>query len=634
MSRALALALLPLVACHTVYVVPPEAPALEEGLRIPIDRSTGKPLLGVSEGPDYRGPTYDVQGPDLDGLSADTEVWSVTRRWYEVSDEAGVAWAAGSGLTWDAKFAAWVDAMDATTSEDGHVTVELLTPWGERLPAPRLECAEMAMFLRVTFAAWYELPFFLTAWHADVGDVHMGHFGIVTDDGQRLVGYPSFALDYDDHRDGLAIDTAPAVWPSDPALAAAALTTLRDDDVGFLGDDAFAGAYFDAVFLNKRVGHLLLRLLVNHGSMHLAGDTNTWDLDPEGLREGDFVVQRWSGWGIGHVVVLKEVDHVDGQVDAEVVYGSMPRIQPRWYDEAGSLAYLTSRTTGSGEVDSTGTPYSQYGGGLKRWRTPVAKDGHWVNIVPVADRALYIEGDDWTALEARPLELAALLGDLTPEEHRDALLDRIDTARDALREKPASCTNRTRREEAFAELYALMDTSFGMDRTEVDATYRLLEDAVFAELDYTQSKTCCWNQTTEAMADVVLDLAEAEAEAAEAAGTCVEPTVFRAEADAGDGYDRWASHAATMGVEWVPWTADEACPWSDVAADTVLPVEGSACGEAPAEDPDAGCGDLDWEGTCDGSTVRWCEGDRVYTYSCPEHLTCGWDDDLDYTWCL
>jgi hypothetical protein len=639
-SRLL-LSLLVLSACHTVYLPPEVAPEQEVGLRIPIDRGTGKPLLDVAEPEGFRGPTYDVLGPRLSGLSWETEVWPVTRRWYEISDEAGVAWAADSGLTWDEKYAAWVDAMGETTSEDGHVTVEILTPWGARLPSPRLECAEMAMFLRATFASWHELPFFLTAWHADVGDVHMGHMGIVDDDGRRLSGYPRFAIDYVDHRGDLDVTTPwTGSWPSDANLAAAALTQLRDDDVGFLGDDAFAGAYFDALFLNKRTGHLLLRLLTHHGSMHLASPTNTWDLAPEALREGDFVVQRWSDWGIGHVVVLKEVDEVDGQLDAEVVYGSMPRIQPRWYNEALSLPYLTSRTAGSGEVDGSGTPYSHYGGGLKRWRTPVAKDDHWVNIVPVGDRDHYLDDDDHEALQARPVQIAALLGDLTPEEHRDALLARIDNARDALREKPSSCTNRSRREEAFAELYPLMEEQFGMDRTEVDATYRLLEDHVFAELDYSQSKTCCWNQATAEMADIVLDLAEDEAADADAAGTCVEPTVFRAEAHAGDGYDRWADHAASLGraSDWRPWSADETCPWSDVAADTVLaaPATCTDSDEPVDDDPtdDSACGDLDWAGECAGDTVRWCEEDRVYTYSCPAHLTCSWGDDLDFYWCL
>ncbi len=247
--------------------------------------------------------------------------------------------------------------------------------------------------------------------------------------------------------------------------------------------------------------------------------------------------------------------------------------------------------------------------------------------MPVADRDVYIDDDDFDALEARPMELAALLGDLTPEEHRDALQERIDIARSALRDRPSSCTNRTRREEAFAELYVVMETHFAMTRDEVDSSYRLLEDAVFAELDYEQSNTCCWNQSTPAMAEIMLNLAELEA----SDDSCVEVTVFRAEADGADGYSRWADHATALGRadEWVVWSADETCPWSDVPQDVVTsPTD--TCEEPVDVDP---CGGLDWAGTCEGETVRWCENERVYSYDCPPHLSCGWVDDLDYAWC-
>ena len=56
---------------------------------------------------------------------------------------------------------------------------------------------------------------------------------------------------------------------------------------------------------------------------------------------------------------------------------------------------------------------------------------------------------------------------------------------------PASCAARIRREEAFAELYELENDSFYNSRSEVDATYRKLEDYVLSALVYDQSKTCC-----------------------------------------------------------------------------------------------------------------------------------------------
>lgn len=620
-----------LTGCSTVYLAPSEAPdRMEAELRVPLDRATGKPLLDVSP-IDYRSLGYESAGPTTSTLDAGSEVWEVTGRWYDRTPEAGMAWAADSDLTWDEKFAAWVDLMGPTTGDDGHITMELITPFGTTLPAPRLECAEMAMFLRATFASWYGLPYFVTAWHSAVGDLHMGHFGVVDDNGKRVTGYPSYALDYVDHSDSYD----GGAWPDDPSLDDRALTVLLDDHNDHLGEGAYTGAYLDEIFLNKRTGHFLMTLLTNAGSMHLASPRNTFDLAPIAIREGDVSVQRWSTTGIGHVVVLKEVDWVDDQLDVSIVYGSMPRIQPKWYDETMATSYLTSRTAGSDEVDGSGTVFSAYGGGLKRWRTPVVLGGRWVNIVPVVDRGDYIGDTDHAALGARVDTIAYLLGAKTPEEQRDALLERIEIARDALRQTPASCANRTRREEAFDELYDLMEAEFGMAREEVDLTYRLLEDHVFAELSYADSKTCCWNGTTEVMYDVVMDYAEAEQ--ADAVDTCLEPTVFRSETT---GYTRWSDHAATLGADWKAWSEDEACPQRDVVQDTVMADALSWC-EAEVEstepspaDAVEGCGDLTWEGTCEGDTVQWCEDGYAYSYSCPEHLTCGWDDDEDYNWCL
>ena len=621
-------------ACHTVYAPTAQAPdRAEESLRIPIDRSTGKPLLDTADAVYRSNNGLHSQGPSEAGLSSSTEVWEVTGRWYEISGESGPAWATDSGLTWDEKYAAWVDRMAPVTSDDGHMTVEMITPWGDTLPAPRLECAEMGMFLRATFASWYGLPFFMTAWHADVGDIHMGHFGIVDSNGQRVTGYSSFGTQYDDHTD----TWDGGAWPTDGKLAGRALTTLKDDLNEFLGDDAYAGAYFDKLFLNKRTGYFLLNLLTHTGSMHLASPRNTWDIQPEVMREGDVLVQRWQSLGIGHVVVLKEVEEVDGQLDVEVVYGSMPRIQPKWYGESIASSYLTSEYAGGGEVDGGGTPYSRYHGGLKRWRSPVVLGGRWVNIVQVSDRDAYISATDYDTLEARPEKTEALLGGGTPEDKAEAIEARIDVARESLRKRPASCANRIRREEAFDELYTLMGEHFDMDKATVDAEYRLLEDYVFAELSYDDSKTCCWNQTTEAMWEIVVDYAAEEQE--DAGDVCLPPTVFRAE----DGdYARWADFADATGRGhlWNPWSEDETCPQRDAIDDVVVQDLDGWCDtlEAPTVTPDApaadeGCGDLTWEGACDGDTVTWCQNDVVETYSCPEHLTCGYDDDFAYYWC-
>lgn len=607
----------------------------EAGLDIPVDRETGKPLLDEARALQRSGATgFEAAGPKIAGLSASTEVWAAPRRWYEISAEAGIAWPANSGWTWDQKFAAWVDSLETTASEEGWTTVEIRTPWGRELPSPRLECAELGMFLRAAFASWYGLPFTMTAWHPDVGNLHFGHFGVVNDDGVRITGYPTYAVTYTDHTGAMAGKSAADVlasWPSDATLAARKLTSLADDHNGWLGENAYAGAYFDQMFLNKRAGYFMLSLLTNMGSMHLASDVNTFNLAPTAIREGDVSVQRWQAQGIGHVVVLKEVDWVSEMLQPEVVYGSMPRIQPKWYDETISRTYLTSPSAGGAQTDASGTPYSRFGGGLKRWRTPVQKNGRWMNIVPVKDRESFIVANDYARIEGRLTELEALMGTLTPEEEKAAILERIEVAREALRSKPASCSNRTRREDAFDDLYTLMETAFGQDRAAVDAEYRQLEDYVLAELTYDQSKTCCWNSTTSAMFDIVMDYAEQEQEQ----DACVEPTVFRAEQG---GYDRWKDYAAATNraAAWVAWSEDEACPQRTVRDDAIAASEAVHWCALPTQagGSESGCNGVTWEGYCDGPTVTWCQDDAIETYTCPAHLTCGWDEAAAYYWCL
>ena len=523
--------------------------------------------------PVHRSVGYQSSGPSTVHMSWDTTVWDTPNRWYQVSDEAGLAWPSHSGLTWDEKYAAWVDSLPATVSESGKTTVLLTTPWGRELPSPRLECAEMAMFLRVTFASWHGLPFFMTAYSSTYGDIHYGHFGIVDDDGARLSGYPRFATAYTDYTDThghLPEAELLASWPDDAVLEDRQLTSSGDDYIQFLdpGEGEYAGAYMDEIFLNKRTGHFLARLLVNYGSIHLASARNTWNLQPEAIREGDLLMQRWQSQGIGHTVVVKEVGTLpDGNLDVEVIFGSMPRIQPVWYEVAIAKSYFTSQKSGGPALSNEGVPYSHLGGGLKRWRTPVLLGDLWVNIVPMDDRDEWIGSTDYEALEARVATFSDILGPLSPTERRDGLLERIRIARDNLSRSPASCANRTRREEAFDELYTLMADEWGWSPEQVDATYRELEDYIFAELSYDESKTCCWNSSTEAMYQIIVDFNEAEIADAHAHGECALPTVFKARDNGG--YEPFAGYAVATGrgADWVPWSADEACPQADVLED-------------------------------------------------------------------
>ena len=98
--------------------------------------------------------------------NSDTAVWEVHNQWEDTDTpaarEAGLAWGEDSGLTWDEKYQRWVQSLPRIPGLDGrNDTFMLTTPWGVERPSPALECAELSMFLRITFAAWYELPLFL-----------------------------------------------------------------------------------------------------------------------------------------------------------------------------------------------------------------------------------------------------------------------------------------------------------------------------------------------------------------------------------------------------------------------------------------------------------------------------------------
>jgi hypothetical protein len=166
--------------CDAVGSGVPTPSVVENGdPAVPLDPDLGKPLLP----PELRAGKADslagYAGPYTSGLSSSARVWTVARAWNDVEAEAGMAWPANSGLTWDEKYSAWLDVMQPTDSISYHDTFELVTPWGKTLPAPRLECAEAAMFLRATFASWYNLPFYLSAYSPTHSRLYFGHFGIV-----------------------------------------------------------------------------------------------------------------------------------------------------------------------------------------------------------------------------------------------------------------------------------------------------------------------------------------------------------------------------------------------------------------------------------------------------------------------
>jgi hypothetical protein len=499
-----------------------------------------------------------------------TQVWTARNKWEDTTTTAaraaGLAWAADSGLTWDQKYGAWVASLEWIPSVDNYsTTVKLTTPWGKTLPSPSLECAELSLFLRITFAAWFELPLFFETMESGGARVFFGHNGVRTATG-RYASSPEFAVRYQDLTKST---TWPTTWPKDTALRAKRVAG-GEDTQPMIGPGATLGTYLDEIHLNKRAGYFTIMALDYLGSMNIADASNAYNIVPEAVRPGDTLIERWQRSGIGHTLVVKEIANLPGgSRDVTTISGSMPRRQGVRQSGQSSKGYFTSDFTGGAGANSDGDDYAKLGGGLKRWRVAKNVNGYWTNTWMAADEGSWINSTDYARIGARPARFEQLLGQVAPAQQRAELLVQIADARHHLSQFPASCSARERREQAFRALYEVSGRAFGQAREDVDAEYRELEDYVFAELDYAKSKTCCWNSSTAGMYDIVMDKARADAAAAEAAGRCEAPAVFAARSD---GYALWASHAAQLGrgLEWRAWSEDEPCAQRAVAQDAPM----------------------------------------------------------------
>lgn len=496
-----------------------------------------------------------------------TQVWEINNQWEDktttAAKEAGLAWGANSGLNWDQKYVKWVKSLPRINSTGGYntySTYSITNPYGKTLPAPALECAETAYFLRATFASWYKLPFYVETVDSSGRRVFLGHFGFRTST-SRYGNTPNFKRSYQDHRN-LSAQAIAANWPQDSSLRG---KKLGDDDLQlFLGADVHMGVYLDEMFLNKRVGHFMVYLLTWFGSINLASTRNTYNLKPEAIQEGDVLLERWQRTGIGHTLVVKNVEALDGgHFDAELVSGSMPRRQGVWESAASSKYYFTLQATGGTGTNADGEEYAKLGGGIKRWRVTKKVSGKWRNTFMDADRSSWINSGDYAAIAARPGTFEEILGNLTPQQKRDVYLANIQAKRQHLEDHPASCSARIAREDNFEKLYELMHTHFGKTRAQVDQLYRTLADYVFAELTYNRSKTCCWNGTTRAMYNIIMEYAQSMVNAG---GTCHAPPVFKA---VSGGYDVFKQYAISTGRgnQWVSWSEDESCPQRDTQND-------------------------------------------------------------------
>ncbi|HEY5950373.1 MAG TPA: hypothetical protein VIV40_33005, partial [Kofleriaceae bacterium] len=307
-------------------------------------------------------------------------------------------------------------------------------------------------------------------------------------------------------------------------------------------------------------------LVLNYlSSANVADTANTYNLVPEAVRPGDVLLERWQASGIGHTLVVKEVKPIGASsYDVTTISGSMPRRQGVKDSGESSKYYFTSEYTG-------GVGYEKLGGGIKRWRVAKNVGGYWTNTWMNADEAHWINSTDIAQIGARPERFRSLLGQVDPQLQKAELLNQIADARHHLEQYPASCSARERRETAFRALYTLSAQHFGKSKAQVDDQYRDLADYALGELEYTKSKTCCWNSSTAAMYDLIVKKAQADKADADSRHVCEAPIVFAARSD---GYKLWADYAASVGraSEWRAWSEDESCPQKTVAADTVAPL--------------------------------------------------------------
>ena len=167
--------------------------------------------------------------------------------------------------------------------------------------------------------------------------------------------------------------------------------------------------------------------------------------------------------------------------------------------------------------------------------------------------------------------------------------------------------------------------------------FRAEEDYVFAELEYTESKTCCWNSSTGDMFDIAMQV---NAKLQEEAAACLPPVVFKA---TDGGYEVFADHNRAL---WIPWSADEHCPQQDTQNDVEVAHDwvnycdwkeaaGDSGGDTGGDDSggdDSGGGDsggdaASCEGACGEQSADgcWCDDACVENEDCCDDIesVCG-----------
>ena len=456
-------------------------------------------------------------------------VWVPAHAWTDTTPD---------GKTYDELYAEWLAGI---LHDSGGQDVRYTLADGTVVPAPSLECADTALFLRFLFASEYGLPMFVRGWN-NGGWNYWGHFGWLDSRGARIVNYANHPINAERG------SYAPLQNRN---------RYLPENLQSYPFEGATIGQYLDAVLTNKRFGFFVQDLWTMIYSGSIVDDYNTFYVRPEVIHGGDLQMHRYdSTGGIGHTITIQDVERSpsgERLVRVDIIQSYMPT-HP-WI--VNGYSELTSYT-----------PDPATHGGLRRWRRPTLQDGRWYMVT---DESVAAVGSE---VPNNPQRFAELFN-LNPQDEVNTMLETIDLQRRALFVNPNSCRRREQRETAFGTLYELylgtpeLYQSLGFTsqptaeelRVAVDRQYRMVDDYIWAPLTYESSWVCHWNPSDTAVNNDMYRATVAYNREALAASGCEALRVFRAEdvssADGTDGFDDLATWARDHGYQWAAYRNDE-----------------------------------------------------------------------------
>jgi hypothetical protein len=465
-------------------------------------------------------------------------VWNVEHAWED---------RAPNGMTYDELYADWLSNIQHNSNGR-----EISYTDGTVVPAPSLECADTALFLRFLFASEYKLPMFVRGWY-EGGWNYWGHFGWLSARGNRMVDYSGHPLN------AARGSYAPLQNRN---------RYLPDNLQAYPSQGSTIGEYLDAVLTNKRFGFFYQDLAVMIYSGSIVDDYNTYYIRPDAIRGGDLQMHRYdSTGGIGHTITIQNIERsATGRLlQVDVIQSYMPTLP--WI--VNGYSELTSYT-----------PDPATNGGLRRWRRPELRSGRWYMA---ADE----EVSQWESDVANNPDTFQALFNMSAEDEVSTMLETIDIRRRALFDNPNSCRRREEREEAFNNLYELyistpelyQSLGFSSEPTleqvklEVDRLHRTVDDFIWARMTYEGSWVCHWNPSDTAVNNDMYRATVAYNRQAIADGGCQAIRMFRAEnvtrADGTDGFSDLSAWAGSNDYQWAPYSNDENGALSGVTDDTL-----------------------------------------------------------------